>query len=239
MIIYGKHPVLEAINNDQATKIYILENFKDPKILLLLSKKDIKKEIYNLKQLFFLTKTYKNQGIAAEIKPYKYYKLQDLINDGKKQKNPTIVMLDKIEDPHNFGAILRIADAFGIVGIIIKEIKQVQLNATVAKVSAGAINFIKVVRVANLNNTISYLKKFGYWIVSTDSNSKKYYTDIKYNFPMVIIIGNEGAGISELLKKNSDFILKIPMFGHINSLNASNALSVILTYAYIAKNNIF
>ena len=237
MFIYGKNPIIESIKNNRVIRIYIHKKFQDKKILLLLKEKNISYQFCDIKKLSFLVKTQKHQGIVAEIKPYKYYSLYDLINEGNKQKNPIIIMLDKIEDPHNLGAIIRICDAFNVVGIIIKEKNQVQLNATVAKVSCGSINFVKVVRLPNLNNAIIKLKKAGYWIISTDQNGNKNYAELKYNFPIVLIIGGENNGISELTKKNSDFLVKIPMFGHVNSLNASNSLSIVLSFIINCKNN--
>lgn len=235
MFIYGKNPVIESIRNNRIIKVYIYKNFKDRKILSLLKEKNIIYQFCDINKLFYLVKTQKHQGIVAEIKPYKYYNLNDLINEGSKQKNPIIIMIDKIEDPHNFGAIIRICDVFNVVGIIIREKNQVQLNATVAKVSCGAINFVKVARVSNLNNAIIKLKKVGYYIVSTDNNGNEDYMKLKYNFHIVLVIGGENNGVSELIKKNSDFLVKIPMFGHVNSLNASNALSVVLSFIIVCN----
>ena len=238
MFIYGKNPVIESIRNNRIIKVYIYKNFKDKKILSLLKEKNIIYQLCDINKLFYLVKTQKHQGIVAEIKPYKYYNLNDLINEGSKQKNPIIIMIDKIEDPHNFGAIIRICDVFNVVGVIIREKNQVQLNATVAKVSCGAINFVKVARVSNLNNAIIKLKKVGYFIVSTDHNGNEDYIKLKYNFPIVLVIGGENSGVSELIKKNSDFLVKIPMFGHVNSLNASNALSVVLSFIIVCNRTI-
>ena len=235
MFIYGKNPVIESVRNNRIIKVYIYKNFKDKKILSLLKEKNIIYQFCDINKLFYLVKTQKHQGIVAEIKPYKYYNLNDLINEGSKQKNPIIIMIDKIEDPHNFGAIIRICDVFNVVGIIIREKNQVQLNATVAKVSCGAINFVKVARVSNLNNTIIKLKKVGYFIVSADHRGNENYIKLKYNFPIVLVIGGENSGVSKLVKKNSDFLVKIPMFGHVNSLNASNALSVVLSFIVVCN----
>ena len=170
-----------------------------------------------------------HQGLVAEIKPYEYCSLEEIIHLGKKKENPVIVMLDGINDPHNLGAIMRSCDVFDVVGIIVKKVNQVSLNSTVAKTSAGAINYVKVAQVANLNNAIQNLKENGYWVVSTDGSGKYNYQDLKYDFPVVLVIGSEGNGVSPLVLKNSDYIVKIPMFGHVNSLNASVATAIILS----------
>ena len=132
-------------------------------------------------------------------------------------------MLDGIVDPHNFGAILRCCDIFGVVGVIISKHNQVPLNGTVTKTSAGAINYVPVVAVSNLNNAIRMLKEAGFWIVSSSGNAETNYQDLKYDFPTVLVIGNEGDGVSQLVIKNSDYLVKIPMYGKVNSLNDSVA----------------
>ena len=154
----------------------------------------------------------------------------------KKKDKKIIVMLDGIEDPHNLGAILRSADVFEASGIILPKHNSVSLNATVAKTSAGAINYVPVAIVNNLNQAIATLKNEGYWIVSTDGSATIDYSSIKYEFPVVVVIGSEGKGVSSLVLKNSDYIVKIPQFGHVNSLNASVAAGILL--AEVHKSNI-
>ena len=138
-------------------------------------------------------------------------------------------MLDGINDTHNLGAILRSCYVFDVAGIIIGKHNQVPLNATVAKASAGAINYVPVCLVNNLNQAISRLKEEGYWIVSTDGSGTSNYQDIKYDFKVVLVIGSEGMGVSKLVLKNSDYIVKIPQYGHVNSLNASVAAGILLS----------
>ena len=145
-------------------------------------------------------------------------------------KPPVVVLLDGINDPHNLGAILRSADIFGVSGVIIPKHNQVMLNATVAKTSAGAINFVPVAIANNLNQVISLMKKKGFWIVSSDGSATQNYQDIKYDFPVGLVVGSEGEGISSLVLKNSDYIVKIPMYGKVNSLNASVATGIFLSY---------
>lgn len=230
LLIYGRNSVAAAIRNKTARKVYIINNFQDQRFLLLLKEKRLPIKMVDRITLNKLTNTNSHQGIAAEVDDYQYTLFDELIKQGEQIENPIILMLDGIEDPHNFGAILRIADAFNVVGIVIKKNNQVQLNATVAKVSTGAINYVKVSQVANLNNAISKLKEKGYWIIATDGQAKDSYNKIDYHIPIVLVIGSEGCGISKLVKDNSDFLVKIPMYGHVNSLNASNALSVILSH---------
>ena len=140
-----------------------------------------------------------------------------------------IVMLDSLEDPHNLGAILRTCDAAGVDGVIIGKNRSVRLNDTVAKVSTGAIDYVKVVEVTNLTNTIKDLKKKGYWIVGAEAiDESKYYDQMKYDMPTCLVVGSEGKGISDLVRKNCDFLVKIPMLGHVNSLNASVSCSILI-----------
>ncbi|MCQ2753226.1 MAG: 23S rRNA (guanosine(2251)-2'-O)-methyltransferase RlmB [Bacilli bacterium] len=230
LLIYGRNSVRSAITSHSAQKIYVAKNFRDVALLNLIKQEHLTLKTLDHKALTSLVKNDYHQGIVAEVKGYNYYSLSDLIADGKQISNPIIIMLDGINDPHNFGAILRIADAFNVVGVVVKKDGQVPLNATVAKVSTGAINYVKVAEVSNLNNAIAKLKEAGYWIIATDGEAKDSYTKLDYALPLVLVIGSEGRGISQLVKNNSDFLIKIPMFGHVNSLNASNALSVILAH---------
>ena len=169
-------------------------------------------------------------------KPYSTVGLEEIIARAKKIDKRIIVMLDNIVDPHNLGAILRSADFFGAAGVILPKHNSVSLNATVAKTSAGAINYVPVAVVNNLNQAIKTLQESGYWVVATDGSAKQSYTDLKYDFPVVIIIGSEGKGISSLVLKNSDYVVKIPQFGNVNSLNASVAAGIILSE--VRKTNI-
>lgn len=229
-LIYGRNSVITALEINKVKRVYVSYSFKDERILSLLNKKNIKLTRVDNNELTKLVNCNNNQGVVAEVDDYKYYELTDLINEGKKVNNPIIIMLDEIEDPHNLGAILRIADAYNALGVIIKKNSQAPLNATVDKVSTGAINYVKVAQVSNLNNAIKKLKEEGYWIFSSDGNGTTSYTSVDYKLPVVLIIGSEGRGVSRLVKENSDYIISIPMYGHVNSLNASNALSVILSY---------
>lgn len=225
--IYGKNTVIEALNiNKKIIKLYTTKNNED--IIALSKKKQVEYEIVNNN---FLNKIVNgnHQGVALEIEGYKYYTLEEVINCGSKLKYPFLVMLDGLEDPHNLGAILRTCDASGVDGVIIGKNRSVRLNSTVAKVSTGAIEYVKVVEVTNLTNTIKKLKENGYWIVGAEACEKSsLYTDINYDMPVCLIVGSEGKGISRLVTENCDFLVKIPMVGHVNSLNASVSCGILI-----------
>ncbi|MCQ2815232.1 MAG: 23S rRNA (guanosine(2251)-2'-O)-methyltransferase RlmB [Bacilli bacterium] len=226
-IIYGRNPVKEALKADRVKKIFLKEGFSDKEVLGLINKQNIEIKSVHIHELDNMCDGV-HQGIAAFIKPYFYVSVDEIIQKSKKVEKPIIVILDGINDPHNMGAILRACDVFNVSGLIISKHNQVPLNATVAKTSAGAINYIPVAACTNLNQTIKELKDNGFWIVSSDGIGEKSYLDLKYDFPTVLVIGSEGFGVSQLLLKNSDFVVKIPQYGHVNSLNASVAAGILL-----------
>ena len=234
-LIYGKNPVIEAIRAKKALKVFAVNNFNDQKILSLIRDNHLTIVTVSPVEMDKMCGGV-HQGIAAELKPYQTVSLEEIIAKAKKKEKKIIVMLDGIEDPHNLGAILRSADVFEASGIILPKHNSVSLNATVAKTSAGAINYVPVAVVNNLNQTIKTLKEEGYWIVSTDGSATISYSSIKYDFPVVVVIGSEGKGVSSLVLKKSDYIVKIPQFGHVNSLNASVAAGILL--AEVHKTNI-
>jgi len=226
MYIYGKNVLKEKLNsNDKINKVYLSDKFKDYEIINLLKEKNIK---VNYVPNNFLDKKVDglHQGIVLEIDEVKTYELEDVI-DNINSEYPTLVMLDHLEDPHNFGAIIRTCEALGVDGIIIPNDRSVSINGTVVKTSAGAISHIKIIRVSNLTATINKLKKKGYWIVGTDMVGEDY-TKIDYKMPTCLIIGNEGKGMSKIVTDNCDYIATIPMQGKVNSLNASVSLAIIL-----------
>jgi len=168
------------------------------------------------------------QGIVLEIEEYKTISLEEEIAKLKGVKNPLLLMLDGIEDPHNFGAIIRSAEAGGAAGIIIPKNRSVGITGTVAKVSSGAIEHIDIIEVVNLNQSIEKLKRAGFWIVGTDLQAQKRYDEIVADTAICLIIGNEGKGISRLVKENADYCVKIPMVGKTNSLNASVSAGILI-----------
>lgn len=222
MYIYGKNVVEESLKaNDKIKKLYLYKNFKDDKVLDLISKKSIPinyMEKYEMDRII----DGNHQGIIAMVPDYEYSDIDEIIKE-----NGLLVILDHIEDPHNFGAIIRTCEAAGVDGIIIPKDRSVEVNSTVIKVSTGAIKTIKIARVTNLSRTIEYLKEKGYWVVGTDLEGTSY-DKIDYKGNMVIIIGNEGSGISRIVKEKCDFLATIPMNGKTNSLNASVATGIIV-----------
>jgi len=223
MYVYGKNVAKELLkNNHKIKKVYLYKSFNDNYIISELQKRQIEIIYQDKNQLDKLANA-NHQGIILSIADYEYTPLDQLINES----NGIIIILDHLEDPHNLGAIIRTCEAAGIKGIIIPKDRSVDVNSTVMKVSAGALNYVNIAQVTNLVNTIKYLKKQGYWIVGTDMNGTNY-REINYQGQIGIIIGSEGKGISRLVKDNCDFIATIPMNGHINSLNASVAAGIFI-----------
>jgi 23S rRNA (guanosine2251-2'-O)-methyltransferase len=176
-----------------------------------------------------VSETGASQGVIAFAAPREYAELDEILAVPMKRKEPALmVLLDGIEDPHNLGAILRTADATGVHGVIIREKRAVGLTPVVEKSSAGAIEYVPVACVANIAQTIETLKQQNIWVVGIDQSANTDYTAIDYRPPTAIVIGGEGKGLSELVKKRSDFLVSIPMKGKISSLNASVATGVIL-----------
>lgn len=227
MKIFGKNVALEKLNsNTKIYKIYLSNKFSDKNILSLIEKKNIKKVVVDNRELDKMCKGL-HQGIVLEVEDVKTYDLEETLNKINKEY-PLIVILDHIEDPHNFGAIIRSCEAFGIDAIIIPNDRSVDINSTVVKVSVGTIEKMKIVKVVNINNAIKVLKEYGYWIVGTDMEGVPY-TDIDYKTKIAVVIGNEGKGISRLVSENCDYLAKIPMKGTVNSLNASVACGIFLS----------
>ena len=228
MYIYGKNVAREKLhNNSKINKIYLSEKFNDREILDLIRKNNIKVSFVKNYELDKKVEGL-HQGIVMEIDDVKTYNYDEIIPNIKKE-NPVIVMLDHLEDPHNFGAIIRTSEALGVDAIIIPTDRSVKVNSTVVKTSVGAIEYIPIIRVVNLNDTIRKLKDDGYWIIATDMDGEDY-SKIDYNMPVCIVIGNEGKGISRMVSENSDIIASIPMKGKINSLNASVSCAIVLSH---------
>ena len=226
-LIFGRNPVKEALRANKVLKVFIVNNFSNKDINLLLQ--DKKPVIRVITSSEMDSKAHGvHQGIMAEVKPYEYSDLDSMIRKSRQVEVPIIVILDGINDTHNLGAILRSCDVFNVTGVVMPKHNQVPLNATVAKSSAGAINFVPVALVGSMQQTLQKLKDNGFWIVSTDGSAKIDYGQIKYDFPVALVIGSEGKGVSQLIIKNSDYVVKIPQYGHVNSLNASVAAGILL-----------
>jgi len=230
--IYGRNTVLSAIKENKIKSIYIVKNFSFAPILNELKSKDIAVQSVEKDQLDRFVNYKNHQGVVAEVETYQYRPINDLIKDASQAQYPLLILLDGIKDPQNLGAIMRSADAFGVNGIIIKKNGQVGVNSVVAKVSTGAINYVPVSQVTNLVQTIKSLKEQGYWVVASDGSAKLDYRDVDYKCPIALIVGSEGEGISRLVLENSDFITRIKMIGHVNSLNASVATALYLAQIF-------
>lgn len=223
MYIYGKNVALETIETKKKiNRVFLMRNFKDQEVLNSLKKINVEIRYIDKKQMDKMVNG-NHQGIILSVPDFKYNDIDELLE----KENPLLVILDHIEDPHNLGAIIRTCEAAGIDGIIIPKDRSVSVNPTVIKVSTGAIDYMKIAQVTNLNNTIRYLKKQGFWIVGTDMDGE-IYSNIDYTGKCAIVIGNEGAGLSRMVRENCDFIASIPMNGKTNSLNASVAAGIII-----------
>lgn len=220
MIVYGKNAARETLKNDVSIKkIYMTKEFKDDEILKMIKDKNIHIEYKERKDM---DKVGVHQGIILEVEEFKYCDLDDLL-----VPNPFIVILDHIEDVHNFGAIIRTCEACGVTGIIIPKDRSVSVNSTVMRTSAGAANNMKICMVTNLNRTIDILKNNGVWIVGSDMDGTNY-CELDLNTNVALVIGSEGFGMSRLVKEKCDFIATIPMKGKVNSLNASVAAGILI-----------
>lgn len=231
--IEGRNSVLELLEKDtDINKIYITKGERYGSINKIIAKAKEKKVIIvekDKRQMDKLAQTINYQGVIAIVPPFEYSDIDDILNEAKqKQEDPFILILDGIEDTHNLGAIIRTAETAGVHGIIIPKRRAASVNSTVNKVSCGATQYLKIARVNNITETIKTLKDRGIWVCGTSIDAKNYYFNQDLSGPIAIIIGNEEKGMSELVKKNCDFSVKIPMMGKIESLNASVSTGIII-----------
>lgn len=231
MKIEGRNAVLEAFRSGKTiNKLFVLEGCKDGPIQTIIRearKHDTLLQFVAKERLDQLSETKKHQGVIAVAAAYSYATVEDILNKAKERgEDPFIILLDNIEDPHNLGAIIRTANLAGAHGVIIPKRRAVGLTATVAKASAGAVSYTPVAKVTNLTNTIRELKEQGMWFVCADMGGTMMY-DLNLKGSIGLVIGNEGEGVSKLVKENCDFIASIPMKGDIDSLNASVATGVL------------
>lgn len=231
MTIEGRNALLEAFRSGKTVdRLFLLDGCKDGPILSIV--REAKKHgtlisYVRKERLDQLSETGKHQGVVAFLAAYRYAEVEDILNLAKeKGEPPFLFLLDNIEDPHNLGAIIRTANLAGAHGVIIPKRRAVGLTATVAKTSAGAINYTPVARVTNLAATIEELKKCGIWFVCADMDGEPMYR-LNLTGPIGLVIGNEGEGVSRLVKEKCDFVASIPMKGEIDSLNASVAAGVL------------
>ena len=231
--VEGRNSVLELLESERdINKILIAKGEKHGSIYKILAMAKERKLLVvevEKNKLNQMAQTPNNQGVIAIVPPFNYCEVEDILELAK-QKNemPFILILDGIEDPHNLGSIIRTAETAGVHGIIIPKRRSASVNSTVSKVSAGAVEHMKIARVNNINETIRCLKEQGIWICGTDMDTEVTYTKQDYKMPLAIVIGSEGFGMSRLVKENCDFLVKIPMKGKITSLNASVSAGIIM-----------
>lgn len=236
-MIIGRNPVMEALKSGRSVNKVIISqqiNARFHSQIQGLSKSagTIIQKVPK-KKLDQLADGGNHQGVIAYVASYQYASIDDLFAKAEaRNEEPFFIILDELEDPHNLGSILRTADATGVHGIIIPKHRSVGLTATVAKTSAGAIEYIPVARVTNIRDTISELKERHVWVVGTDMKNSEDYRTLDGTLPIALVIGNEGKGISRLVKENCDWTVSLPMTGSVSSLNASVACSLLLYEVY-------
>ena len=241
--IEGRNAVLELLESDKdINKIYITKGELKGSINKIIAIANEKKVIIvqkDKKQMDMMAQSENYQGVIAVVPPYEYVEIEDILEVAKERnEDPFILILDGIEDTHNLGAIIRTAETAGVHGIIIPKRRAAQVNSTVSKVASGALEYMKIARVNNITDTISKLKDKGVWICGTAIDADKFYYDQNLTGPLAIVIGNEGKGISDLVKRNCDFLVKIPMKGKVTSLNASVSTGIIVYEAVKQKNQV-
>jgi 23S rRNA (guanosine2251-2'-O)-methyltransferase len=232
--IEGRNPVLEALKSERPlNKILLARDFGQhsavAEIIQLAKARNIPVERVTKEVVNKLSMTGVHQGIIAFAAAKEYISLEELFAISREKNQPPLYcILDGIEDPHNLGAIIRTAEASAIHGVIIRSRREVGLTASVAKASSGAIEYMPVARVTNISQTIEILKRLNIWSIGIDPTGKVNYTEVDFTLPTAFIIGGEGKGISELVKKRCDYLVSIPMRGRINSLNASTAAAIVM-----------
>ncbi len=231
--VEGRNAVIELLESGKhINKIFITRGEKHGSINKIIAIAKERKVIIvekDRRQMEQMAQTENYQSVIAIVPPFEYCEIEDIIEQAnQKKEEPFILILDGIEDPHNLGSIIRTAETAGIHGVIIPKRRSASVNSTVNKVSCGAVEHMKIARVTNISDEIEKLKKLGLWICGTDINAEKYYYNQDLTGPIGIVIGNEGNGISEKVKKHCDFLVKIPMKGKVNSLNASVSAGIII-----------
>lgn len=231
LVVEGRNAVLEAFRSGRAIdKVFVLDGCQDGPIRTIVREAKKHGSLINFvsrERLNQISETGKHQGVVAYAAAYEYAQIEDMLELAKqKGEDPFLILLDNIEDPHNLGAIIRTANTAGAHGVIIPKRRAVGLTATVAKTSAGALNYTPVAKVTNLVKTMEELKDKGIWFVCADMDGEPMY-DLELTGPIGLVVGSEGDGVSRLVKENCDFVAGIPMQGEITSLNASVAAGVL------------
>ena len=231
-IIAGRNPVIELLKSDRTIdKLFVAKGSMEGTINVIMSmarEKGIVISEVDRKKLDSLAGGSTHQGVAAQVTPYKYYTVDDMLKEAEsKGEPPFLIILDEVEDPHNLGSIIRTANICGAHGVIIPKRRSATMTPIVAKASAGAVEYTKVAKVTNITQTIRELKEKGLWIIGTDMDGEYCYSS-NLKGPIAIVIGNEGKGISRLVRESCDLVVRIPVLGEINSLNASVAAGIIM-----------
>ena len=231
-MVAGRNAVMEALKGSRSVNKLMIANGSTEgsikEIIAVAKEKGVNIQYWDRSKLDSIARGIRHQGVLAQVAPVQYAELEDILQVAKdRNESPFIVLLDELEDPHNLGAILRTADAAGVHGVLIPKHRSCPLSATVAKTSAGAVEHVPVARVGNLVQTIKKLKQEGLWVAAADMDGKDYY-DTDLTGPLLLIIGSEGQGVGRLVKEQCDFVVRIPMVGKINSLNASVAGSILM-----------
>ena len=231
--VEGRNSVLELLESKKdINKIFITKGERHGSINKIIAIAKERKVIIvekDKRKMEEMAQTQNYQGVIAIVPPFEYCEIEDILEEAKnKNEEPFILILDGIEDPHNLGSIIRTAETAGVHGIIIPKRRAAAVNSTVNKVSAGAVEHMKIARVTNISEAIGKLKKEGLWICGTDINTDKYYYNQDLTGALGIVIGNEGNGISDKVRKNCDFLVKIPMKGKVTSLNAAVSTGIIV-----------
>lgn len=230
-VVAGRNAVMELLKSSKdINKIFVEKGEKHGSINEIIARaKEARIVTVEVEKSKLNMMAENHQGVVAVVPPFNYCELEDILDLAKeKGEDPFILILDGIEDPHNFGSIIRTAETAGVHGIVIPKRRTVSVNATVAKTSAGATAYVKVARVNNINDSIRKLKEAGLWVIGTDGEAKTEYYNQDLKGPIAIIIGSEGFGMSKLVKENADILIKIPMKGQINSLNASVSAGIVM-----------
>ena len=241
--VEGRNSVLELLDSDRdINKIFIEKGEKHGSINKIIAKAREKRVVIvevDRQKLNKMAQTENHQGVIAIVPPFNYCEVKDILDEAyRKNEKPFILILDGIEDPHNLGAIIRTAETAGVHGIIIPKRRACNVNSTVYKVASGAVEHMKIARVNNLNDEIKYLKENDVWVYGTAVEASKYYYEENLTGAIAIVIGNEGKGMSNLVKENCDVLLKIPMKGKISSLNASVSAGIVIYEAVKQRMNL-
>ena len=231
--VEGRNAVLELLESGKdINKIFVEKGEKHGsihKIIAIAKERRIIIVEKEKRQMQEMAQNQNYQGVIAIVPPFEYCEIEDILEEAEKRnEDPFVLILDGIEDPHNLGSIIRTAETSGVHGIIIPKRRAAAVNSTVAKTSAGAVEYMKIARVNNISDAIDKLKRAGLWICGTDISTEKYYYNQDLTGPIGIVIGNEGNGMSEKVRKNCDFLVKIPMKGKVTSLNASVSTGIVV-----------